>query len=166
MGRKSLEKDNRARRYIRILDDNKWAEIDRLQTLSKYKNSFNKIINEALDYGLPMLIKSEFGVKEDFVFEEPTKELPQEQVDMYYRLDELLQEIIFLIEEISLNVTINKAVVCSLFNAKEKEVHGKPIPAICFSGGYYRDTPQFMERFEMKYLKELEKRREQNEEYI
>ena len=166
MGRKSLEKDNRARRYIRILDDDKWVEIDRLQTLSKYKNSFNKIINEALDYGLPLLIKAEFGGIDEngeYIPEEPIKGPPQEQIDMYYRLDELLQELIFLIEEISLNVTINKAVVCSLFNAKEKEVHGKPIPAICFSGGDYRDTPQFMEKFEMKYLKELERRRNNTE---
>ena len=166
MGRKSLAKDNRARRYIRILDEDKWEQIDKLQTIQKYKNSFNKIINEALDYGLPMLIKAEFGYIDeegDYTPEEPmSTQYPQKEIDMYYRLDELLEEIIFLIEEVFLNVTINKAVICSLFNAKIKEVNGKPIPPKSFVCGDYRDTPEFMEKYELRYLKDLEKRRNKN----
>lgn len=61
MGRKSTQTDNRARRYIRILDDDKWSKIDKLSTLEKYGNSFNQLINNALDLGLPLLIKAEFG---------------------------------------------------------------------------------------------------------
>ena len=113
MGRKSFAKENRARRYIRILDEDKWEQIDKLQTIQKYKNSFNKIINEALDYGLPMLIKAEFGYidEEDYYTQETmVAQYPQKEIDMYYRLDELLEEIIFLIKEVFLNVTINKAV--------------------------------------------------------
>ena len=167
MGRKSLAKDNRARRYIRILDEDKWEEIDKLATLEKYKKSFNKIINEALDYGLPMLIKAEFGYIDeegDYTPEEPmSTQYPQKEIDMYYRLDELLEEIIFLIEEVFLNVTINKAVVCSLFNAKIKEVNGKPIPPKSFVCGDYRDTPEFMEKYELRYLKDLERRRNKTE---
>ena len=61
MGRKSVITDKRARRYIRILDEDKWAEIDKLRTIKKYDNSFNQLINDALDYGLPLLVKAEFG---------------------------------------------------------------------------------------------------------
>ena len=154
------------RKFISIPDMDKWEQIDKLATLEKYKKSFNKIINEALDYGLPMLIKAEFGYidEEDYyTSEEPTvAQYSQKEIDMYYRLDELLEEIIFLIEEVFLNVTINKAVICSLFNAKIKEVNGKPIPPKSFVCGDYRDTPEFMEKYELRYLKDLEKRRNKN----
>ena len=113
-----------------------------------------------------MLIKAEFGYidEEDYyTSEEPTvAQYSQKEIDMYYRLDELLEEIIFLIEEVFLNVTINKAVICSLFNAKIKEVNGKPIPPKSFVCGDYRDTPEFMEKYELRYLKDLEKRRNKN----
>ena len=46
MGRKSVITDKRARRYIRILDEDKWAEIDKLLTIKKYGNSFKYGMSE------------------------------------------------------------------------------------------------------------------------
>ena len=65
MGRKSTITDKRERRYIRISDASRWELIDKLSTLEKYSNSFNQLINDALDFGLPLLIKAEFGDIED-----------------------------------------------------------------------------------------------------
>lgn len=49
----------------------KWEQIDKLSTLDRYANSFNMLINDALDYGLPMLIKEAFG---EIDYEEETKQ--------------------------------------------------------------------------------------------
>ena len=46
--------DNRCRRYIRITDEGSWSMIDEISAHDGY-NSFNKIINDALFYGLPIL---------------------------------------------------------------------------------------------------------------
>ena len=53
--------DKKTRKFISIPDMEKWELIDKLAELPKYEKSFNKIINDALDYGLPLLIKAEFG---------------------------------------------------------------------------------------------------------
>ena len=66
--------DKKTRKFISIPDMEKWALIDKLVELPKYEKSFNKIINDALDYGLPMLIKAEMeDVKsnEKYKIEEP-----------------------------------------------------------------------------------------------
>lgn len=62
MGRKSTPKDKRERRYIRISSSLMWEQIDKLSTLDRYVNSFNILINDALYYGLPLLIKEAFGI--------------------------------------------------------------------------------------------------------
>lgn len=167
MGRKSTITDKRARRYIRILDEDKWAEIDKLNTLKKYQNSFNQLINDALDYGLPLLVKAEFGEvekPETYLPEEPPAEQGEKNdVEMYYRFDELLQDIAILIEEVILNATINKSLLCSLFNAKSRELSGTPTRSDRFASGDFRDTPEYLETYERRTIKDINKRRRKSE---
>lgn len=71
------------------MDEDKWADIDKLRTLKKYENSFNQLINDALDCGLLMLVKAEFGEVEEENGYDP-EELPCEkeekkELDTYYR---------------------------------------------------------------------------------
>ena len=60
MGRKCQFTDNSARRYVRIEDEKNWEWIRKIAMVCPYKNSFNKIVNDALSYGLPLLYKSLF----------------------------------------------------------------------------------------------------------
>ncbi len=48
---------NRARRYITMTDESIWEMIDVIQSHPDYAKSFNKVINDALYYGLPELEK-------------------------------------------------------------------------------------------------------------
>ena len=155
--------DKKTRKFISIPDMEKWELIDKLAALPKYEKSFNKIINDALDYGLPLLIKAEFGeVKADgsYVPEEPQSErYKQRDLDLYYRLDELLEELIGLVEETMLNVTLGKSAIFSLFNMKVHELHAANVLARSFQNGDMRDTPNYLENYERRILREIDKRR-------
>lgn len=168
MGRKSVITDKRARRYIRILDEDKWLEIDKLRTIKKYENSFNRLINDALDYGLPMLVKAEFGeIKKDRAYyipvEPPVEQTYPKEIDMYYRFDELLEEVVSLLQEVVLNVTINKSLLCSLFNMKIHELNGANFLVRSFKSGDMRDTPDYLEAYEKRAIKEINQRRKKTE---
>lgn len=148
MGRKSTQTDNRARRYIRILDDDKWLKIDKLSTLEKYANSFNQLINDALDYGLPLLIKSEFG------------EIDEEEEERIYSAvhskdEEFYGQVVRLMKEMIMNQVITKAVVSSLFEAKSLELNHKPVSGEAFITGCFQDTPKFAEDYELRTLRSL-----------
>lgn len=53
--------DRYARKFITIVDDFKCEYIARLMEKDEYKADFNKVINDALDYGLPQLLKVAYG---------------------------------------------------------------------------------------------------------
>lgn len=133
----------------------KWEQIDELMSMAKYEKSFNKVINEALDYGLPLLLKSEKG---EVTYESETEKYDEKQLDLYYRLDELIMEIVYLMEEVVLNETLCKSMICSLFNerviALEKTASGELLKK-----GELRDTPEYLENYERYAIKELTKRR-------
>ena len=148
MGRKSTQTDNRARRYIRILDDEKWLKIDKLSTLEKYGNSFNQLINDALDFGLPLLIKAEFG------------EIDEEEEEKIYSTihskdEEFYGQVVRLFKELIMNVNINKSILSSLFEAKSLELNHKPVSGEAFTSGCFQDTPKFAEDYELRTLRSL-----------
>lgn len=47
-------------KHVRVTDTNISDQVDRLMELPEYK-SFNKVVNDALFYGLPKLTESIFG---------------------------------------------------------------------------------------------------------
>lgn len=148
MGRKSTQTDNRARRYIRILDDDKWSKIDKLSTLEKYSNSFNQLINNALDLGLPLLIKAEFG------------EIDEEEEERIYSTihskdEEFYGQVVRLFGEVIMNLNINKSILSSLFEAKRLELTHRPVSGTAFETGCFQDTPKFAEDYELRTLRSL-----------
>ena len=161
MGRKSKITDVRARRYIRILDEDKWVDIDKLLTLKKYENSFNQLINDALDYGLPLLVKAEFGAidESEFVMDEPVMEEGMWNEEANQQLDELINNLMLLMEEVVLNATINKSLLCSLFNVKSRELSGIPTRVENLKSGAFRDTPEYLESYERRTIREINRRR-------
>lgn len=148
MGRKSTTTDKRERRYIRISDAGRWELIDKLSTLEKYNNSFNQLINDALDFGLPLLIKAEFGEIEDEE-EERTYSIGHGKDEEFYG------QVVRLMKEIIMNSVINKAILSSLFEAKLMELKREPVSPTAFERGCFQDLPKFAEDYELRMLKSL-----------
>lgn len=141
------EEKIRCRRYIRITDLNMWDLIDKLMTLDEYSSSFNKVINHALFIGLPLLVQNHFGTEE---------ENQEESANSIFEEDYVVQ-MIRLLKEIILNETINKSILCSLFNLKaQDESLGLKTKEKLEKGGF-RDTPEYLSIYEIKGLKDLRK---------
>lgn len=143
------------RKFIRILDMEIWDKIDEIMTLPEYEKSFNKVINEALFYGIDTLhqqlfSKEEFGNKVSLKRNEETNQVSDKEREMFSQIIRLLKEMI-------INETINKSILCSLFQARNLEVNQKSINGQKFEEGYYRDTPNYLVHYELKALKELSK---------
>jgi len=143
-------KDNRLRRYIRIYDTDKWDMIDKIMSLPEYK-SLNKVINEALFYGLPILTKELFGeVEISEEKETPLTKREQSEREIKRELD-LIEK---LLREAILNVTINKSILSSLFNAKISERKGRTIKSD-FDYGLLSDTPDYLQGYELDEIRKL-----------
>ena len=142
--------DRKIRKFITITDDDLWDMIDQIMTTPEYKSSFNKVINEALFIGLPLLHEKLFGK----VRLEQNVNPQMRDGDPVTELD-CFEEIIRLLKELILNVTINKSLLSSLFNVKNLEMNGIKIPAINFSKGAYANTPDYMEDFENNGLNKI-----------
>lgn len=144
--------DNRCRRYIRITDEDSWRMIDEISTYGGY-NSFNKIINNALFYGLPILLDKVGG---GMVTEEERNSLIQPrtngrtQEEFYATLTRLLKETV-------LNVAINKSILSSLYNFISDKYLGEQCIIQKFNNGLLADTPEYLEQFEAEGIKNLRK---------
>lgn len=157
MGRKLKQHEHNASIYFQIFDDDIWQMIDRLMELPKYAKSRTSLLNNALAYGLPKLIEDEFGEKT--LYDEPYEqraEKPAVQIITESVRDERIDEMIRLLQEVVMNTTISKSLVCSLFNAKSAELNGKPLSAKKFDSGAMRDTPTCMTKYEIDRLNEMD----------
>lgn len=143
--------DNRCRRYIRITDEESWRIIDEIAAHDGY-NSFNKIINDALFYGLPILRDKVVGgmvteeEKENLV---APKESGSTDEEFYATLTRLLRETV-------LSVTINKSILSSLFNFISEKYSDEEIVKR-LNNGLLADTPEYLEQFEAEGIKNLRK---------
>ena len=126
--------------------------IDEIATHDGY-NSFNKIINDALFYGLPILLDKVGG---GMVTEEERNSLMQPrtsgstQEGFYAVLTRLLSETV-------LNITINKSILSSLFNFISDKYAGEQGTIQKFNNGLLADTPEYLEQFEAEGIKNLRK---------
>lgn len=147
-GERNTDKNNR--KFITIRDMSIWEQIDKLMTLPRYQKTFNGVINDALFFGLPELIKVQFGEVEP---------PPKKQFHNYGATSkedgEFYAQTIRLMKEIILNAIINKSILSSLFGAKNQELKGKTVSGTAFERGGFRDTPEYLEDYEIRALKEL-----------
>lgn len=115
--------------------------IDEIATHDGY-NSFNKIINDALFYGLPILRDKVVG---GMVTEEERENLvaPRKsgstQEEFYAVLTRLLNETV-------LYVAINKSILSSLLNFISEKYSGEEIVKR-LNNGLLADTPEYLEQF-------------------
>ena len=142
--------DNRARRYIRITDSELWKLIDKISQDNYYSNSFNKIINDALFYGLPLLYEKVFG---EAVL--TSEEVPPSERKVSRLEDKHFAVLIKLLKETVLNVTINKSILSSLFHGKSLEYKGCQVDAESFEKGLISDTPDYLYGYEVEGLKKM-----------
>ena len=138
-------------RHIRIADSEMIEQIERLTKLPGY-GSANKVINEALFYGTPILYEKLTGgmvteeEKENLVAPRKSGSTDEE---FYATLTRLLRETV-------LNVTINKSILSSLFNfISEKHSDEEIIKKL--NSGLLADTPEYLEQFEAEGIKNLRK---------
>lgn len=152
MDRNSILSGN-SRQYISVTDCDLLEMIAKLLPLYK---SFNRLANDALSYGLPKLIEDKFGEKTltDEPCEQPTEKPTERIIECVH--DERIDEAVRLLQEVVMNTTISKSLVCSLFNVKSAELNGKPLSAKKFDSGALRDTPTCMTKYEVDMLNAMD----------
>lgn len=141
-------KDRNVRKFISIYDVSIWEQIDKLMMLPQYEKTFNKVINDALYYGLPLLIKEAFGIID---YEEETKQYNS----VHSREEEFYGQVVRLFKESIMNMNIIKAIVSSLFEAKRLELMHQPVSAEAFKTGCFQDTPEFANNYELRELRRI-----------
>ena len=137
-------------RHIRIVDSEMNEQIDRLTQQPGY-GSANKVINEALFYGLPILAEKICGepvTQEERVALTMLRKSGSKEENFYAVVVQLLREIV-------LNVTINKSILSSLYNEKSETLAGNRDRAKRFDNGLMGDTPAYLERYEAEGIKKL-----------
>ena len=134
-------------RHIRIADSEMNEQIDRLTNQPGYESA-NKVINEALFYGLPILAEKICG---DAVTQEERTALTMPRKSGS-REEKFYAVVVQLLREAVLNVTINKSILSSLYHeeiAKDRDRANR------FDSGLMSDTPEYLERYEAEGIKKL-----------
>ena len=137
-------------RHIRIVDSEMNEQIDRLTQQPGY-GSANKVINEALFYGLPILAEKIGG---DAVTQEERAALTMPRKSGS-REEKFYAVVVQLLREAVLNVTINKSILSSLYHEKSEEIAKDRDRANRFDSGLMSDTPEYLERYEAEGIKKL-----------
>ena len=135
-------------KHIRITDGVVSEQIKRIMERPEYK-SFNKVINDALFYGIPMLCEKLFG---EVKLDEVAPSMPPRVNELE---DKHFQVMIQLLKEMVMNVNINKSILSSLFRAKEYDNRGLRINNEQFVKGLMSDTPDYLYDFEIDCLKKM-----------
>lgn len=139
-------------RHVRITDISLLEKIDAIMQAPNYK-SFNKVLNEALFYGLPILYEKLFGKEEQPQQEAAVK--VEEPTDEESQTDKLLIEIACCLKEIMLTGNINKSMLSSIFRTCEYDHAGKTVASEKLHAGQYAGTPDYLETYELKGLKDI-----------
>ena len=154
MGRKLKIQDHNASIYFKLKDEQKWEMVERLMTLPKYQHSRTALINDALDYGLPILIKEGFcedlELDDEYVPYEPNggnETLTAEQgVD-----------IIELLKQTNLNASIAKSILCSLFHVKLYELKNRKNITGDFEKGNLQVIPDYLQKYVVQVMNKMKK---------
>ncbi|MCD8372946.1 MAG: hypothetical protein LUD27_06575 [Clostridia bacterium] len=139
--------------FVTIADEDKWKTILEIVEKSEKYKSVNSVINEALSYGLPFLIKGTTG---ETVISDDLKDNMELIVNDGEVSERMLNGIVVrLLKEINLNVLMCKSMSSQLVNAIGDTAEGKRIIPEKYKQGAYSDTPEYLESYEMRELKKL-----------
>ncbi|MCD8372645.1 MAG: hypothetical protein LUD27_05025, partial [Clostridia bacterium] len=118
MGRKyKLTESIEHRAYIRVEDEDNWNMMKEVAECSEQYKSTNAIVNAALTYGLPLLLKDLKGEVELPPAEDITKEYSEYELEQmnYYGM------VVRLMKELILNVLLCKSMCSQLVNVQIEE---------------------------------------------
>ncbi len=142
------------RRRIYITKESRWEEIRAIQELPEYK-SFQAVISDALDRGLPILYNELFGQPEDDPIEEPApNNAPYDNCPD----NEFCWNATVLLREINMNLLIIKDLVSGhsqLFSALLHFFPQYDEIANLFDGGKLNVIPECLEQKETEMLKKI-----------
>lgn len=152
MNREKILSGN-SRQYISITELDMLEQIEKL--LPKYK-SFNRLANDALRLGLPLLLEEKFN-KEIKLDESDSVQVNNvlRIVEERFIPDNSLKNIVALLQEIVMNSNITKSLACSLFNEKAYEMKDGYLKEQFMKGGM-RDTPDYMAKYEIDSLNAID----------
>ena len=137
-------------RHIRIADSELNAEIERLMQQPGYESA-NKVINDALYYGLPILTEKIFGgavTEEERLALSKPRESGSKEEEFYAVATRLLKET-------ALNAAINKSILSSLYNFVSGVIDPHTKEAKNLNSGLMSDTPEYLEQFEAEGIRNL-----------
>lgn len=137
-------------RHIRIADSELNAEIERLMQQPGYESA-NKVINDALYYGLPILTEKIFGgavTEEERLALSKPRESGNKEEEFYAVATRLLKET-------ALNAAINKSILSSLYNFVSDVIDPHTKEAKNLNSGLMSDTPEYLEQFEAEGIRNL-----------
>ena len=137
-------------RHIRIADSELNAEIERLMQQPGYESA-NKVINDALYYGLPILTEKIFGgavTEEERLALSKPRESGRKEEEFYAVATRLLKET-------ALNAAINKSILSSLYNFVSDVIDPHTKEAKNLNSGLMSDTPEYLEQFEAEGIRNL-----------
>ena len=137
-------------RHIRITDSELNAEIERLMQQPGYESA-NKVINDALYYGLPILTEKIFG---GAVTEEERLALSK-PLESGSKEEEFYAVATRLLKETALNAAINKSILSSLYNFVSDVIDPHTKEAKNLNSGLMSDTPEYLEQFEAEGIRNL-----------
>lgn len=150
MGRKyKLTESIEHRAYIRVEDEDNWNMMKEVAECSEQYKSTNAIVNAALTYGLPLLLKDLKGEVELPPAEDIRKEYSEyelEQMKYYGTVVRLMKELI-------LNVLLCKSMCSQLVNVQIEEATGNYKEKL--EQGALSDTPDFLVDYEARELKRI-----------
>ena len=137
-------------RHIRIADSELNSEIERLREQPGYESA-NKVINDALYYGLPILTEKIFGgavTEEERLALSKPRESGSKEEEYYAVATRLLKET-------ALNAAINKSILSSLYNFVSDVIDPHTKEAKNLNSGLMSDTPEYLEQFEAEGIRNL-----------
>lgn len=152
MGRKYGIPTNKERKlFVKIVDEDNWNTLLEISEKSEKYKSANAIVNAALSYGLPFLLKETTG---EVTISEDMKDNMELIVNDGEASERMLNGMVVrLLKEINLNVLMCKSMSSQLVNKQIEDAKGNIKEKL--EQGALSDTPVFLESYEMRELKKL-----------
>lgn len=150
MNREAILSGN-SRQYISVKDVELLEQIEKL--LPHY-TTFNKLLNDALRLGLPLLLREKENKKITLEEEPSGGDKTSVAIPKNYEADN--RELKTLLSQIVINTSLNKSMLSGLYNLKESEIANATVKKR-FSEGLLNDTPNCLFDAEIDMLKEIGK---------
>lgn len=141
-----------------LVEDNAVTDTDLLEQIGEllpYYTTFNKLANDALRIGIPILLEKKKYPKPITLQTDDSKGIPQEPT-MENAVNPQADRIIQLLSDIVINTMTGKRMLEGLYNLREEELQSEsPALAKRFGKGLFNHTPDCLFEEEVDMLKEL-----------